>query len=58
VNTLDTLDTLLVVLLCIGTLLGIIYGIILWQKKGMHVYANRFLSVILLFFAYQLLSYS
>jgi len=55
VNTLDTLDTLLVALLCIGALQGIIYSIILWQKKGMHFYANRFLSAILFFFAYRLL---
>ena len=50
-----TFDIFLVVLLCIGAIQGIVFGIILWQRQGVHYVANRFLSTILFFFSYRLL---
>ncbi|WP_027394940.1 helix-turn-helix domain-containing protein [Aquimarina latercula] len=51
----ETLEILLVILLCIGAIQGIIFGIILWQKHGVHYLANRFLATILFFFSYRLI---
>ncbi|MFD2563073.1 helix-turn-helix domain-containing protein [Aquimarina rubra] len=50
-----TLEILLIILLCIGAIQGIIFGIILWQKQGLHYIANRFLATILFFFSYRLI---
>ncbi len=48
-------NVLLVVILCLGALQGIIYGIILWKNKGPNAIANRFLAIFLFFFAYRLI---
>ena len=50
-----TLDVLLAVVFGIGALQGIIYGMILWRAKSSNLAANRFLALILFFFAYRLL---
>jgi hypothetical protein len=50
-----SVDLILIVLLSIGAFQGIIYGVILCQKKSMHFYANRFLAAILFFFSYRLI---
>ncbi len=50
-----TSEILLIILLCIGAIQGIIFGIILWQKYNSNYIANRFLSAILLFFSYRLI---
>ncbi len=49
-----SLDVLLVVLLSIGAIQGLIYGIILWRDKHYNTIANRFLASILFFFSYRL----
>ncbi|MBQ0734384.1 helix-turn-helix domain-containing protein [Aquimarina celericrescens] len=51
----ETLEILLIILLCIGAIQGIIFGIILWQRKVPNYIANRFLSTILFFFSYRLI---
>ncbi|MFT5891896.1 MAG: AraC-like DNA-binding protein [Dokdonia sp.] len=50
-----SIEYILVILLSVGAFQGIIYGIILCKKKGLHFYANRFLAAILFFFSYRLL---
>ncbi|WP_299678233.1 AraC family transcriptional regulator [uncultured Dokdonia sp.] len=50
-----SIEYILIVLLSVGAFQGIVYGIILSQKRGMHFYANRFLAAILFFFSYRLL---
>jgi hypothetical protein len=49
------LELLLVILLSIGAIQGIIYGIILWRNKGQNSIANNFLATILFFFSYRLI---
>ncbi|MFP4845074.1 helix-turn-helix domain-containing protein [Winogradskyella sp. PE311] len=49
------LEIFLVILLSIGAIQGIIYGFILWRNKNINQTANKFLAVILWFFAYRLL---
>lgn len=50
-----TIDIFLIILLCIGAIQGIVFGIILWQRQGLHYIANRFLAAILFFFSYRLI---
>ncbi len=50
-----SIEYILIILLSVGAFQGIVYGIILCQKKGLHFYANRFLATILFFFSYRLL---
>ena len=45
----------LVMLLSIGALQGIVYGIALWKTTTIHKLANRFLATILFFFSYRLI---
>ncbi|MDC8002973.1 AraC family transcriptional regulator [Aureisphaera galaxeae] len=52
----ETKIVLLVILLVIGALQGITYGIILWRTNTIHKIANRFLATILFFFSYRLLA--
>ncbi|GAB5398925.1 MAG: hypothetical protein Aureis2KO_05100 [Aureisphaera sp.] len=52
----ETKTVLLIVLLVLGALQGIIYGIILWRTHTLHKVANRFLATILFFFSYRLLA--
>lgn len=49
------LDTLFTVLLSLGALQGIIYGILLWKNNGINRTSNRFLAAILFFFSYRLI---
>lgn len=49
------LEVLLTVLLCIGAIQGLIYGIILWRNKSQNSIAHKFLAAILFFFSYRLL---
>ncbi len=49
------IDVILILLLSIGAFQGIVYGVILCQKRSMHFYANRFLAAILFFFSYRLI---
>ena len=51
----EPLQILLVVLLSIGAIQGIVYGIILWLHNGQNKTANRFLATILFFFSYRLI---
>jgi len=53
---LETKDVILVILLAIGALQGILYGIILWNTQTIHKKANRFLAAILFFFSYRLVA--
>ena len=48
------LEIFLAILLSIGALQGIIYGFILWKNQNINKTANKFLAVILWFFAYRL----
>lgn len=50
----EALEVLLVVLLCIGAVQGLIFGIMLWRTESTHPLANRFLAAILFFFSYRL----
>lgn len=52
----DTPTTLLVILLAIGAIQGLIYGIILWNNQTLHRRAYRFLAAILFFFSYRLIA--
>ncbi|NND63287.1 MAG: helix-turn-helix domain-containing protein [Flavobacteriaceae bacterium] len=52
----DTLTILLVILLAIGAIQGLIFGIVLWRTKTLHRTANRFLAAILFFFSYRLIA--
>lgn len=45
----------LVMLLAIGALQGVVYGIALWKTTTIHKLANRFLATILFFFSYRLI---
>jgi AraC-like DNA-binding protein len=49
------LEILLVVLLSVGALQGVIYGVILWNKQSLNNTANKFLAAILFFFSYRLI---
>ena len=49
------LEIFLAILLSIGAIQGIIYGFILWKNQNINRTANKFLAVILWFFAYRLL---
>ena len=49
------LEIILSIILSIGAIQGIIYGITLWRNQGPNKIANKFLAVILWFFAYRLL---
>ncbi|MGC6429947.1 MAG: helix-turn-helix domain-containing protein [Jejuia sp.] len=49
-----SIDVLLVVLLSLGAIQGLIYGIILWRTRHQNRLANTFLATILCFFAYRL----
>ncbi|WP_299120126.1 helix-turn-helix domain-containing protein [uncultured Winogradskyella sp.] len=49
------LEIFLSILLSIGAIQGTIYGFILWKNKNVNTIANKFLAVILWFFAYRLL---
>lgn len=51
----NALDYVLIILLSLGAVQGIIYGIILCKRVSMHFYANRFLAAILFFFSYRLI---
>ncbi|RNC84154.1 MAG: helix-turn-helix domain-containing protein [Winogradskyella sp.] len=48
-------EIVLAIILAIGAIQGIVYGIILWRNKNINKIANTFLAVILWFFAYRLL---
>lgn len=48
------LEVFLAILLSIGAIQGIIYGFILWKNQNINKNANKFLAVILCFFAYRL----
>ena len=48
------LEIVLVILLCVGGIQGVVYGIILWRRSNLNTTANRFLSAILFFFSYRL----
>lgn len=48
------LTTLLVVLLSLGALQGVVYGILLWRKKAHNPTANRLVALLLFCFAYRL----
>ena len=52
----ETKTILLVILLAIGALQGVIYGVILSRSKTIHKTANRFLATILFFFSYRLIA--
>lgn len=52
----ETKTILLVILLAIGALQGIIYGMILWKTNTIHKLANRCLATILFFFSYRLIA--
>jgi AraC-like DNA-binding protein len=52
----ETKIILLIILLGIGAVQGIIYGIILWRTGTIHKIANRFLATILFFFSYRLIA--
>ncbi len=45
---------LLVILLAVGAIQGIVYGLSLWKTTTIHKLANRFLALILFFFSYRL----
>jgi len=49
------LEIILAILLSIGAIQGIIYAFILWKSQNINEVANKFLAVILWFFAYRLL---
>ncbi len=51
----ETSGVFLVILLCLGAIQGIVYGVILWRNAGPQAIANRFLSAILFFFSYRLI---
>jgi AraC-like DNA-binding protein len=53
---LETNSIFLIILLAIGAIQGIIYGIILSRTTTIHKTANRFLAAILFFFSYRLLA--
>jgi AraC-like DNA-binding protein len=53
---LETKTILLVILLAIGAIQGIIYGVILFRTNTIHKTANRFLATILFFFSYRLIA--
>lgn len=53
--TMKLTQIILIVLLSIGAIQGIVYGITLWLKKGINKTANRFLAAILFFFSYRLI---
>lgn len=48
-------EIILSILLSIGAIQGVIYGIILWKNNGINTIANKFLAAILWFFSYRLL---
>lgn len=45
---------LLVILLAVGAIQGIVYGLSLWKTTTIHKLANKFLATILFFFSYRL----
>ena len=47
-------EIVLVILLCVGAIQGLVYGVILWSRKNLNTTANRFLAAILFFFSYRL----
>jgi hypothetical protein len=49
------LEVLLTVLLGIGAIQGLVYGIILWNNNSQNRTANKFLATILFFFSYRLI---
>lgn len=49
-----SLDLVVSVILSLGALQGIIYGIILWRGSSINTTANRLLATILFFFSYRL----
>ncbi|MFK7782822.1 AraC family transcriptional regulator, partial [Psychroserpens sp.] len=49
------LELLLIILLALGAVQGLIYGIILWKSKGINAIAKRFLASVLFFFSYRLI---
>jgi AraC-like DNA-binding protein len=49
------LEIILSIFLSIGAIQGIVYGIILWKNQNINKTANRYLAIILWFFAYRLL---
>ena len=49
-----TIEILLPIILALGAVQGLVYSIILWQRKTANIPANRFLSAILFFFSYRL----
>jgi len=49
------LEILLIILLALGAVQGIVYGIILWRNKTANIPANKLLSSILFFFSYRLI---
>jgi len=48
-------EIILTIVLSIGAIQGIIYGGILWKNQNINNIANKFLAIILWFFAYRLL---
>ncbi len=50
-----TWEVILTILLSVGAIQGLVYGLILWKNKGPNRLANRFLAAILFFFSYRLL---
>ncbi|MEO1714781.1 MAG: AraC family transcriptional regulator [Bacteroidota bacterium] len=49
-----TSTVIIVILLCIGALQGMVYGVLYWKSRGPNTYANRFLAAILFFLSYRL----
>jgi len=49
------IDQVFSILLSIGALQGVVYGVLLWRNDGINENANKFLAAILFFFAYRLL---
>ncbi len=49
------LEIILTIVLSIGAIQGVIYGSILWRNQNLNKGANKFLAVILWFFAYRLI---
>lgn len=49
------LEILLAVVLSVGAIQGVVYGVILWRNRTTNNVANKFLATILFFFSYRLL---
>ncbi len=49
-----TYETLIAILLSLGAVQGVVYGVILWRNRGPNRLALRFLATVLFFLSYQL----